>query len=164
MWSDEDESRDEPSPHSRHARDGRRQLTASEVKRARVWQVVQMMIRGEFERGTTPDALAEEWEIPVATVHTITAEASRTAEFLAGDRTAVLEALRARLHDISAQDGPDRVQAIRTLLEHMGELWQRQRHEVHIKRDPLSDWTEDEVRAYAETGELPAREGDKAKG
>jgi len=135
----------------------------SEVKRERVWQVVQLMARGEYRTAETDKLLAEEWGIPLSTVQGITAEASRTTEFLANDRAKVLEVLRARLHEIASQDAPDRVQAIRTLLEHHGELWQRQKHEVTLRTDPFDGWTQAEIDHYAGTGEVPERLKTKGK-
>jgi hypothetical protein len=130
-------------------------LTAQQVKRARIWEMVQLMARGEWETGKTSEELSARWGIPEPTVRGMAAEASRTVDFLTNDRKRVLSTVLARLHQIGEQDGNDRVQALRTILENMGEL--RGRQDVYLHHDPFAGWSEEDFREYAETGHIPER-------
>ncbi len=134
------------------------------TKTRRVYRIAMLMAAGEWERGTTAAELAEEWELSEVSVRDMSAEASRLLELTTEDRQALVNLVRVRLRQIGEADGNDRVQALRTILEHMGELWQRQKHEVHVHRDPLEEWTDEEMREYLNSGRTPERLRERGNG
>lgn len=121
--------------------------------RERVFAIATLIAGGEW-LPRMADELAAEWRLSPVTVRHMAAEASRLVEYTTGDRQKLVNLARLKLRQIMLEDGPDRVQAARTLLEHLGEL--RQVHTVG-ERDPFEGWTEEEIRRYADTGVKPAR-------
>lgn len=138
-------------------------LTPQELKRARIFEIAQLMASGEW-RASTAKVLAKRWSSPkwtmsVKTVQHYSAEASRLVDYTTGQREKLVAIARLRLLQVLQEDESDRVQAARTLLEHMGEL----RQNIVVKPpDPFEGWTEEEVIAYGDTGERPERFGPPA--
>ncbi len=94
--------------------------------RGRVWYIARLMAAGAWKRGRSDRELAELWGLERTSVRKLSAEASRLLEHTVNDRNQLLKLMQTRLVEIADQDGPDRVQALRTLYEHLGELRQRQ--------------------------------------
>lgn len=94
------------------------------VKRDRIFRIAATMATGEWNKGRAKE-LREEWGLTASYLRFMAAEASRLLEFTTNDRVKLVTAGRLRLQQIAAQDGPDRVQALRTLFEQMGELRKR---------------------------------------
>jgi hypothetical protein len=136
--------------------------TPQEIKRQRIFEIAQLMASGEW-RASMAKTLAKAWSSPtwtmsVKTVQHYSAEASRLLDYTTGQREKLVNIARLRLLQVLQENESDRVQAARTLLEHMGEL----RQNVVLKQpDPFEGWSEDEIKAYADTGERPARFGPK---
>jgi len=134
--------------------------TPQEVKRGRIFEIAQLMARGEW-RSSMAKTLAKawstpQWQVSVKTVQHYSAEASRLVDYTTGQREKLVSIARGRLLQVLQQDESDRVPAARTLLEHMGEL----RQNIVLKQpDPFEGWTEEEIQAYADKGEKPARFG-----
>jgi hypothetical protein len=133
-------------------------LTPQEIKRGRIFEIAQLMASGEW-RASMAKVLAKRWSSPawtmsVKTVQHYSAEASRLVDYTTGQREKLVSIARLRLLQVLQENETDRVQAARTLLEHMGELRQ-----VHVMKppDPFEGWTEDEIMKHAETGEYPER-------
>jgi hypothetical protein len=133
-------------------------LTPQEIKRGRIFEIAQLMASGEW-RPSTAKVLAKRWSSPawtmsVKTVQHYSAEASRLVDYTTGQREKLVSIARLRLLQVLQENESDRVQAARTLLEHMGEL----RQNIVVKApDPFEGWTEEEIMQHAETGEYPAR-------
>lgn len=151
------ESQDPSSPRAARTR------ADPSIKRDRIYQIALLMAAGEWEKGTTAAVLAEEWELKEVTVRDMSAEASRLLELTTDDRHRLINLVRVRLRQIAEENGNDRVPACRTLLEHHGELWQRQKHEVTVHQDPFDGWAQSEIDHYASTGEVPERLRTKGK-
>lgn len=62
--------------------------------RACVRYIVELMVRHEYERGTTDRELAEVWERPLSTIQNYTAEAGRHLDYL-GEREYWMRRIRA---------------------------------------------------------------------
>lgn len=74
----------------------------------------------------------QRWHIAVATVQDMTAEASRWLTVFVRDRQQMVDFCRLRLLAIQDENGPDRVQALRTLLASMGALHNRSDVSVEV--------------------------------
>lgn len=96
-----------------------------DTPRARVWYLARLMASGLWKPKRQVE-FAAIWKLERMTVRRMAAEASRILDITINDRAQLLKLMQARLVEISDQDGPDRVQALRTLYEHLGELRQRQ--------------------------------------
>lgn len=129
--------------------------TAQELKRSRIFELAQLMASGEW-RPKMAKRYAEMWTVSVKTVQHYTAEASRLLDFTTNQRATLVSIARVRLLQVLQENETDRVQAARTLLEHLGEL--RQQHVVPAT-DPFEGWSDDEIKVYAETGKRPERAG-----
>ena len=150
----------EPDGESRGARTGakiRTPRSEPHVKRERIFAISKLMASGEWERGVTAGHLGLEWGLAEQTVVDMACEASRLLELVVGGKGELERIYRLRLLQIAQENGHDRVPAIRVGLENLGLIQQRLRQELHIRRDLVDDMTEEEVRAFAESGELPAR-------
>lgn len=99
-------------------------------RRGRIYAMSQLMAAGLWERGWTARQLCKHWGIPLGTVKGMSAEASHILDIVTNDKQTLLNLLRSRLLDIATQDDTDRVQAARTILEHLGEL--RHKHEGSV--------------------------------
>jgi hypothetical protein len=138
-------------------------LTPQEIKRGRIFEIAQLMASGEW-RASMAKVLAKRWSSPawmmsVKTVQHYSAEASRLVDYTTGQREKLVSIARLRLLQVLQENESDRVQAARTLLEHMGEL----RQNIVVKApDPFEGWTEEEVIAYGDTGQRPERFGPPA--
>jgi hypothetical protein len=133
-------------------------LTPQELKRARIFEIAQLMASGEW-RASMAKVLAKRWSSPawtmsVKTVQHYSAEASRLVDYTTGQREKLVSIARLRLLQVLQENESDRVQAARTLLEHMGEL--RQTHVIQ-PADPFDGWSEAEMDHYSKTGEVPER-------
>lgn len=96
------------------------------TKRARVYAIAQLMASGEWGDGTDhTKRLAEEWGLAIPSVQHMAAEASRLLEFTTTDRDHLVRLTRLRLREVGEENGRDRVFALRTILEHLGELRKR---------------------------------------
>jgi hypothetical protein len=131
--------------------------TAQELKRARIFELAQLMAAGEW-KPKMAKRFAELWSVSVKTVQHYTAEASRLLDLTTNQRATLVAITRVRLLQVLHENETDRVQAARTLLENLGEL--RQQH-VHQVADPFEGWTEAEITAYADKGQRPERFGRK---
>lgn len=98
--------------------------SVAEVKTARVFVLTRLMATGDYNEAKAAE-LAAEWGVTPHTVVTMACEAKRILEITTNDRKALVDTIRLRLTEIAGQDGPDRTQALRTLLEHLGELRKR---------------------------------------
>lgn len=129
--------------------------TPQELKRARIHHIAQLMVSGEW-RAHMAKSLGKQWGMATKTVQHYSAEASRLCDFVTGQRETLVKIARVRLLEVLHQNENDRVPAVRTLLEHLGEL----RQNVTVKpADPFEGWTEEEIQGYADKGERPARFG-----
>lgn len=133
--------------------------TPQEVKRGRIFQIAQLMASGEW-RASMAKTLAKSWStaswaVSVKTVQHYSAEASRLLDYTTGQREKLVQIARVRLLEIAQQDETDRVPAVRTLLENLGEL--RQNVTVKPAHDPFEGWTDEEITRYGDTGERPER-------
>jgi hypothetical protein len=130
------------------------------LKRARIFQIAQLMASGEWRSSMAKDLAREwsdeRWKVSVKTVQHYSAEAGRLVDFTTGQRDTLVKMARVRLLQVAHEDETDRVQAIRTLLENLGEL--RQQHVV-TQVDPFEGWSEAELETFADKGERPARFG-----
>lgn len=132
--------------------------TPQEIRRSRVFHIAQLMASGEW-RSSMAKSLAKQWSTPAwevkpKTVQHYSAEASRLLDYTTGQRETLVKIARVRLLEVMQQDENDRVQAMRTLLEHLGELRQ-----INIVQpaDPFAGWSEEEADHYSKTGEMPER-------
>lgn len=98
------------------------------ARRDRVWHIAQLMASGEWERGQTGPELAKQWGLSPATLKTIAAEASHIVDLTTKQRAKLVKLARMRLSQIAVEDGNDRVPALRTLLDHLGEMPRRYEH------------------------------------
>lgn len=121
---------------------------------ARVGVIAEAMVCGTWTRKSSR-ALAGAWGMTPTTVRRYAAEASALLDLATAQRAKLINLARLRLTEIALENGPDRVAALRTLLEHLGEL--RQRHLVTPSRDPVSEMTDDELEAFASSGAVPER-------
>ena len=149
----------------------------------RVDRIMEMMTGGRWVAGTSHRQLGKEWELTVTTVERLAAEASRVLRRVTrGDdeevRTRILagiEAIRVRCElktrrksrkkaDGSWQDvevpDPDYHTALRAY-ELQGKFLGLLTHNIHVSTDAAPDrfegWTDAELLAFSETGEVPAR-------
>lgn len=129
--------------------------TAGQLKRQRIFEIAKRMAEGSYQTRKTVRELAAEWGLSRSTVDEYAAEASRLLDYTTGERRELVRLARVRLLEIGTQDEADRVQAWRTLLEHLGEL--RQNHVIKAGHDPFEGWTDEEIEAYAATGKRPER-------
>jgi hypothetical protein len=120
-----------PSPAAPVAAEPRRYKTATgrigvapDVKRSRIFRIATAIAAGEWNAELETE-LTREWKLAPPTVRHMIAEASRIVDYHTGDRAKLVSLHRLRLSQIAGEDGPDRVQAIRTSLEHLGELRKR---------------------------------------
>lgn len=128
-------------------------VRAQELKRSRIFHIAQLMVSGEW-RSHMAKSLGTQWGLETKTVQHYSAEASRLCDFATGQREALVKIARLRLLEVLQQDEPDRVPAMRTMLEHLGEL---RTNNVAQPIDPFEGWTEQEKEHYATTGEIPER-------
>lgn len=158
--AEEGEAFDLPPSQQPDPDDDKPPPTPQEVKRARIFEIAQLMASGEW-RASMAKVLAKawstpQWQVSIKTVQHYSAEASRLVDYTTGQRERLVNIARLRLLEVLQENETDRVAAARTLLEHMGEL----RQNVVLKQpDPFEGWTEDEITAYADKGERPARFG-----
>lgn len=94
------------------------------VKRARIFHIAKLMAAGEWSDAVEAE-LVLEWGLKPVTVRNMAAEASRICDYCTNDRAKLVSISRVRLAQIASEDAPDRVQAIRTQFEHLGELKKR---------------------------------------
>lgn len=132
--------------------------TPQETKRARIFEIAQLMASGEW-RSSMAKTLAKawstpQWQVSVKTVQHYSAEASRLLDYTTGQRETLVKIARLRLLEIAQQNENDRVPALRTMLENLGELRQ---HHVVQPVDQFAGWTEAEIQEYANTGVIPER-------
>ena len=100
-----------------------------EEKRRRVFAIARTMVAGEWGDGKeATKLLCKEWKLAEKTVQHMAAEAGRLLDFHVKDRDALVRLGQLRLREIGEENGPDRVQAWKTLFENLGEL--RKRMEV----------------------------------
>jgi hypothetical protein len=99
--------------------------TVPATRRARVLFIARQMAAGAWRKGRDR-GLAKVWGLDGRTVRSYSAEASRVVELATGDREHLLRLVRLRLAEIIESDTQDPVPAMRVLLEHLGELRQRQ--------------------------------------
>lgn len=119
-----------------------------------VFAVAKMMAVGEFERGKTAQRIAAEEQMSLTALQNICAEASRFVELsTTAGRPELVRMARVRLAEIAGQDGKDRVTALKTLLEHLGEM--RQKIKLSRDEDFFAGWDERDLESYAATGKLP---------
>lgn len=95
------------------------------TRRARVLFISRQMAAGAWRKGRDRE-LAKLWRLDGRTVRGYSAEASRVVELATGDREHLIRLVRMRLAEIIESDTQDPVPAMRVLLEHLGELRQRQ--------------------------------------
>lgn len=95
-----------------------------DVKTQRVFRIVRLMNSGTYTPETVKE-LATEWGLAPPTVAVMACEAKRILDITVDDRKALVRELELRLMEIAKLDGPDRVQAVRTQFEHLGELRKR---------------------------------------
>lgn len=95
-----------------------------EVKRARIFHLAKLIAAGECT-GEAQEQLRAQWRLKAVSVRLMVAEASRIVDYCTNDRAKLIAISRVRLAQIAAEDAPDRVQAIRTQFEHLGELRKR---------------------------------------
>lgn len=139
-----------PRPRARSEEAAR----ASEQVKQRVWHIAELMAGGEW-RPTLIRLLAKQWGVNAVTVRSYSAEAKRLVELTTDDRTKLVALAEVKLRKWIGEDNvKDRVQAVRTLLEHLGEL----RQNVTVSTpNPTADWTDDELERFIQTGERPKR-------
>ena len=135
--------------------------TPQQVKRARIFEIAQLMASGEW-RSSMAKTLAKAWSSPqwtvsVKTVQHYSAEASRLLDYTTGQRETLVKIARLRLLEVAQQNENDRVPAIRTLLENLGEL--RQSINVKPVLDPFEGWSDEEILKFGDTGQRPERLG-----
>lgn len=96
------------------------------TKRARVYEIAQLMASGEWGDGIAhSQRLVAEWQLSESNVRLMASEASRLLEYTTTDREHLVRLTRLRLREVGDENGRDRVLALRTLLEHLGELRKR---------------------------------------
>jgi hypothetical protein len=110
-----------PTPINPRARS---RAVTPDVKRDRIFCIASTMAIGEWN-DEHAEGLREKWGLTAVYLRFMAAEASRLLEYTTNDRAKLIAAARVRLQQIAAQDGPDRVLAQRTLLEHLGEMRRR---------------------------------------
>lgn len=116
-----------PTPNLRAGARAKRPVllgVTPDVKTQRVFQIVRDMNSNRWSPERAHE-LATEWGLAPSTVTVMACEASRILTITVEDRKAMVRELELRLMEISKLDGPDRVQAIRTQFEHLGELRKR---------------------------------------
>jgi hypothetical protein len=99
------------------------------TRRDRVFFIAELMASNEW-RPKRSKELAVEWGVLAVTVRAMAAEASRLLEYTTGDREQLVKLARLKLRAIIEGGGDEKVYAIRTLLEHLGELRTRQKVEM----------------------------------
>lgn len=144
----------QPRPEDRSKDDDARPPTPQELKRSRIFEIAQLMAAGEW-RPAMAKSLGKVWGLDKKTVQHYSAEASRLLDYTTGQRERLVNIARVRLLEVMQENETDRVQAARTLLEHLGEL--RQNIQLRPTHDPFVGWSEEEVQHYADTGEKPGR-------
>jgi len=102
---------------------------------------------------------ATTWGLHRETVKSMAKEAGR---WLNLDKETIVEFCRVGLMTLAVEKQSE--QAYRILLEHFGELWQRQHHVVTRKAEKFAGWTEAELEEYSRTGKRPARVNATLKG
>lgn len=95
--------------------------------RERVETIKQLMLTGEWVRGKTGKQLSQEWGLSYSRVRELSSQASRVLDALE-NRDHLERVARHRLMEIQAENGPDRVPALRTVLQNIGRLTER--HEL----------------------------------
>lgn len=106
--------------------------------RDRIAHIVGLMARQVWERGgSQTDELAELWGVARATVEADASEAKRLLDVFYRDGDQVEEYCRIRLHEISEENGPDRVAALTVRLKNLGRLTDK--HEVKLEAVPTPD-------------------------
>lgn len=129
-------------------------LTPPQERRGRVFRIAELMAVGEWKPAMARE-VAREWGLATNTVRHMAAEASRLVEVTTGDAQHLRNLARLKIRKWLDEEGPDRAQLVRTLLEHLGEL--RNVHHVTQAPDPFEGWSEAEISHFADTGELPPR-------
>jgi hypothetical protein len=124
------------------------------TKQRRIFTIALLMAEGEWRPSLAKD-LAGEWKLEPKTVQHYSAEAGRLVTYTADQRETLVKVARLRLRQIGLEDGPDRVQAWRTLLENLGEL--RQQHTVRHAPTDYDGWTQAEIEEYVLSGRYPDR-------
>jgi len=138
-----------------HPRVRARSVEGMRLRRDRVFQIATLMATRQWNKAKQKEVVAE-WRLAFTTVSHYAAEASRLLEWTTNDREVLVKFVNLRLVAVAEENGHDRVPALRTILEHLGELMLRQHHTIKRAHDPFDGWTDDEIRIYGETGERPA--------
>lgn len=100
------------------------------LKTRRVFYIAMRMAANRWPRGGKQiKELAEEWELEPATVRGMSSDAARLLDLI-GHRKQLVEIGRIRLLEIMNENGSDRVSAIRTMFENLGELSSRKKVEL----------------------------------